>query len=59
MSSFASFSAIAALIVVFWLVFAIIGLHVFGGLPMPDYPYPNYDTLLNSLVSTLAVGFRV
>ncbi len=34
-------------------MFTIIGLHVFGGLPLPpDKAYPNYDTFLNALLST-------
>lgn len=51
-----SFAAIALLIVLFWVIFAIMGLHVFGGtsLAVPQ-PYPNFDTFLNSLVSTFNV----
>lgn len=41
------------------IVFAIIGLHVFGGLvdtvPPAIYGYPNFNTFINSLMSTLLV----
>lgn len=37
------------------IVFAIIGLHVFGGLEMEVYGYPNFNTFVNSLVSTFLV----
>jgi len=49
-----SFAAIGALIILFWLVFSIIGLHVFGGAQTDD-PFPNYDTFVDSLVSTFNI----
>ena len=45
-----SFAAIVALLALFWLVFAIVGLHVFGGLPLAPPAWPNCDTLVNCLV---------
>lgn len=54
-TSFASFAAIAVLVVLFWVVFAIIGMNVFGGLPL-DWPYPNFDTFLGSLLISFQVG---
>lgn len=53
-SSMASFASIVVLLVLFWLVFSIVGLHVFGGLTL-DVPFPNCDTLINSLI----VNFHV
>lgn len=58
MTSFTSFASIMVLLCIFWLLFAIIGLHVFGGLPLEDanyIGYPNFDTFLNSLVSTFNI----
>ncbi|KAF8072369.1 NaCP60E [Scenedesmus sp. PABB004] len=48
-SSLGSFASIVVLLVLFWLVFAIMGLHVFGGLHL-DEPWPNADTLVDSLI---------
>lgn len=53
-SSMGSFASIVILLVLFWLVFSIIGLHVFGGLQL-DEPFPNSDDLINSLI----VNFNV
>ncbi len=44
------------LLCLFWLVFTIMGMHVFGGLELQIYSYPNFDTFLNSLVSTFNVS---
>jgi hypothetical protein len=49
LSSMASFTSIVILLVLFWLVFSIVGLHVFGGLTL-DVPWPNCDTFVNSLI---------
>jgi hypothetical protein len=40
----------------FWLVFTILGLHIFGGvdLPPPDQ-FPNFNSFMNSLVSTFNI----
>lgn len=54
-SSMASFASIVVLLVLFWLVFSIVGLHVFGGLPI-DVPFPNCDTLINSLILNFHVS---
>jgi hypothetical protein len=45
-----SFAAIVVLLALFWLVFAIVGLHVFGGLALAPPAWPNCDTLINSLI---------
>lgn len=55
LTAFASFAAIAVLIGLFWVVFAIVGMHVFGGIPLDRDGYPNFDTFLNSLVTTFNV----
>jgi hypothetical protein len=40
----------------FWLVFSTLGMHVFGGLALDEAnAYPNYDSFLNSLVSSFNV----
>lgn len=44
------------LLVLFWLLFAIIGMHVFGGIDLLTTIYPNYDTFLGSMVSTFNVS---
>lgn len=51
----ASFASIVILLVLFWLVFSIVGLHVFGGLKI-DVPWPNCDTLINSLIINFNVS---
>ena len=45
-----------ALLVIFWLVFTIMGMHIFGGLPQPTMIWPNFDTFFNSLISTFNVS---
>ena len=55
LTAFNSFAAIAVLIGLFWIVFAIVGMHVFGGLALDRDAYPNFDTFLNSLVATFNV----
>jgi hypothetical protein len=49
-SSLNSFAAIVVLLALFWLVFSIVGLHVFGGLPLAEHGsgWPNCDSLINS-----------
>jgi hypothetical protein len=55
-SSFSSFAAIGGLLALFWLVFSVVGLHVFGGVKLdPPDPLNNYDSLFNALV----VNFNV
>lgn len=54
MQSMGSFLSIAMLIILFWIVFAIVGLHVFGGLKL-DEAWPNYDTFILALVSVFNV----
>jgi hypothetical protein len=49
MSCMSSFASIVVLLVLFWLVFSIMGLHVFGGLKL-DEPWPNCDDMINSLI---------
>jgi hypothetical protein len=49
MSCMGSFASIVVLLVLFWLVFSIMGLHVFGGLTL-DEPWPNHDDMINSLI---------
>lgn len=39
----------------FWLVFTIMGLHVFGAVEIEDSAYPNFTTFMNSLVSTFNI----
>jgi hypothetical protein len=56
MSSFSSFAAIGGLLSLFWLVFSVVGLHVFGGLELDvDTEGCNYDSLLNALVTNFHV----
>ncbi|KXZ54859.1 hypothetical protein GPECTOR_4g931 [Gonium pectorale] len=58
LSTASSFAAIAVLIALFWVVFSIVGMHVFGGLELMRGAYPNFDTFLNSLVTTFNVGAK-
>lgn len=51
----ASFASIVILLVLFWLVFSIVGLHVFGGLKL-DVAWPNCDSLINSLITSFNVS---
>jgi hypothetical protein len=54
-----SFAAIVVLLGLFWLVFSIVGLHVFGALPLAPPGWPNCDTLINSAVLNFHVrGLR-
>lgn len=53
-SSMASFASIVVLLVLFWMVFSIVGLHVFGGLTL-DIPWPNHDSLINSMINSFHV----
>ena len=46
----ASFVAIGVLGLLFMLVFAIIGLHVFGG-ALPSEEFPNFNTFFNAFLS--------
>lgn len=52
-----SFASIVVLLVLFWMVFSIMGLHVFGGLPL-DTPWPNCDDLVNSLILNFNVSHK-
>ncbi|GIL57898.1 hypothetical protein Vafri_13128 [Volvox africanus] len=52
LSAFTSFAAIATLLMLFWLVFSIIGMHVFGIKALDDSEWPNFTTFLYSLIST-------
>ena len=45
-----SFAAIVVLLMLFWVVFSIVGLHVFGGIDLPPPAWPNCDTLINCLI---------
>ncbi len=55
LASAASFLAIASLILLFMIVFAIIGLHVYGGTQQSD-EYPNFSTFLLSVTTMFQVG---
>lgn len=50
LASAPSFLAIFSLIMLFLIVFAIIGLHVYGGTQQPD-EYPNFSTFLLSITT--------
>ncbi len=40
----------------FWLVFTIMGLHVFGGIDLPvGRNYPNFNTFINAMLSTFNI----
>ncbi|KAG2432797.1 hypothetical protein HXX76_008531 [Chlamydomonas incerta] len=52
LSAASSFMAIATLLILFWMVFAIVGMHVFGDKDLDTYPWPNFSTFLFSLVAT-------
>jgi hypothetical protein len=56
-----SFAAIVVLLGLFWLVFSIVGLHVFGALHLGAPGWPNCDTfiscaILNFHVRPSAIG---
>lgn len=55
-TSMESFAAIVVLLMLFWLVFAIVGLHVFGGLQLGSPAWPNCDTLIGSLLLNFHVS---
>lgn len=57
-SSMASFASIVVLLVLFWMVFSIVGLHVFGGLKL-DIPWPNMDSLINSMINSFHVSYQL
>ena len=57
LASAASFLAIASLILLFMIVFAIIGLHVYGGTQQSD-EYPNFSTFLLSVTTMFQVGLH-
>ncbi|KAG2448926.1 hypothetical protein HYH02_006274 [Chlamydomonas schloesseri] len=52
LSAASSFMAIATLLILFWMVFAIVGMHVFGDKDLDTFPWPNFSTFLFSLVAT-------
>jgi hypothetical protein len=52
--SVASFMAIGVLTVLFMTVFAIVGLHVFGG-SIPDSDFPNFNSFLDSFLAIFLV----
>eukprot|EP00198_Chlamydomonas_reinhardtii_P001158 XP_001690493.1 voltage-gated Ca2+ channel, alpha subunit [Chlamydomonas reinhardtii] len=52
LSAASSFMAIATLLILFWMVFAIVGMHVFGDKDLDTFPWPNFSTFLYSLVAT-------
>jgi hypothetical protein len=54
-SSMTSFASIVILLVLFWMVFSIVGLHVFGGLTL-DIPWPNCNSLINSAIINFHVS---
>lgn len=53
-NSVGAFSAIAMLLVIFMMVFAIIGLQVFGQAEL-DIDFPNFHSFFNSLVLVFQV----
>eukprot|EP00775_Hariotina_reticulata_P006841 gene6841-7059_t len=53
-SSMGSFASIVVLLVLFWMVFSIMGLQMFGSLAL-DVPWPNCSTLVNALIMTFNV----
>ena len=55
LASAASFLAISSLILLFLIVFAIIGLHVYGGTQQDDQ-YPNFNTFLLSITTIFQVS---
>lgn len=58
LASAASFLAISSLILLFLIVFAIIGLHVYGGTQQSN-EYPNFNTFLLSMTTIFQVSHRV
>lgn len=55
LASAAAFLAISSLILLFIIVFAIIGLHVYGGTQQAD-EYPNFSTFLLSVTTIFQVA---
>ena len=53
-ASMASFVAIGVLALLFMIVFAIVGLHVFGG-ALPSDTFPNFNTFFNSFLTMFQV----
>lgn len=53
--SISTFAAIGALLALFWTVFSIMGLHVFGGLAL-EQPWPNCDNLINCAILNFHVS---
>jgi hypothetical protein len=51
-----SFAAIVVLLGLFWLVFSIVGLHVFGAIPLAPPARPNCDTLMNAAILNFHVS---
>lgn len=56
LASAPSFSAISILVLLFWVVFGIVGMNVFGGIGM-DQAYPNFDTFISSILISFQVRF--
>lgn len=54
LASAPSFSAISILVLLFWVVFGIVGMNVFGGIGM-DQAYPNFDTFISSILISFQV----
>lgn len=54
MEALASFAAVGLMIMLFWVLFSIIGLHVYGGLHLNGY-FPNYDTFINAMMATFNI----
>jgi hypothetical protein len=54
MGSASSFMAIAVLIVLFMVVFSIVGLHIFGGI-FPPTTVPNFNSFVNAFILVFQV----
>lgn len=55
-SSASSFIAIVLLMFIFMIVFAIVGLHVYGGI-FPNDVFPNFNSFLNSIIVMFNVKY--
>jgi hypothetical protein len=56
-SSLGSFAAIVMLLALFWMVFSIVGLHVFGGLELDVFDETaNFNSLINAMVLNFNVS---
>ncbi|GAX77245.1 hypothetical protein CEUSTIGMA_g4691.t1 [Chlamydomonas eustigma] len=53
-ASFGNFASIMVVLIIFWLLFTIMGMHIFGGIYL-SIIWPNFDTFFNSLVSTFNI----